>query len=287
MQIDALPSVGLIPNGPRVRQELVKAVSYCEVLSDMHVAAAPQLVLNGGFDADTNWTKAAGVTIAGGVATLTAVADAAEALKQSLVGVAVGELLEVELHIASLTSGTVRVIAGGGGASGTASAAGVFRTLAAMGSVNSDFVVQATGGVGNMVISAIKVYRSSTRNVDQAKTLDTFLSAAKTALAGLLDSTLPTLGSAVIPAGGAKMTLTFSELLDASVVPAVGQFVSSPAKTFSSVTVSGSTVTLVPTVAYAPGITTIAYTQPATNSLRDSSANLVATFGATAVTNNA
>lgn len=285
MQIDALPSVGLIPNGPRVRQELVKAISYCEVLSDAHVAAAPQLVLNGEFDADTNWTKAGGATIAGGVASFVG-ADSTTKISQAMTGVAVGEVIELEVFVSSRVSGGVRFLVGGA-ATGTFSALGLFRTSVAMGSADSLLAVQSFDGAADLKIDHVKVYRSSTRNVEQAKTLDTFLSSARTAIAGLVDSALPTLGSAVIPAGGAKMTLTFSELLDASVVPAVGQFVSSPAKTFSSVTVAGSTVTLVPTVAYAAGVTTIAYTQPATNSLRDASANLVATFGATAVTNNA
>lgn len=122
---------------------------------------------------------------------------------------------------------------------------------------------------------------------NSANKLHTFFTAAVAAVASLRDVTAPTFVSAVIAlATPTKLTITFSENLDAGVVPAGAAFVSSPAKTFSSVEVSGRTVTLTATVAFAAGATTIAYTQPGTNNLRDQGGTLLANFTAQAVTNN-
>jgi hypothetical protein len=121
---------------------------------------------------------------------------------------------------------------------------------------------------------------------EQAKSLDTFLSACKTAIAGLIDVTAPTFVSAAIDAATPKvLTITFSEPLDPGVVPAGSAFTSSPAKTFSKVEVVGNKVILTASAAYTAGAVTIAYTAPGTNALRDLSGLLLATFGAQPVTN--
>lgn len=120
---------------------------------------------------------------------------------------------------------------------------------------------------------------------EQAKSLDTFLSACKTAIAGLIDVTAPTLTSATVDlAAPKKLVITFSEPLDPTVVPAGSAFTSSPAKTISKVEVAGNKVTLTVTTDYVAGATTIAYTAPGTNALRDLSGNLLASFTAQTVT---
>lgn len=119
----------------------------------------------------------------------------------------------------------------------------------------------------------------------QAKELDTFFSACRTALTSMIDSTAPTFVSAAVALTTPRnLVITFSENLDATIVPAGSAFVSSPAKTFNKVVVAGNTVTLTATTDFVAGATTIAYTQPGTNALRDASGNLVATFAAQSVT---
>lgn len=123
---------------------------------------------------------------------------------------------------------------------------------------------------------------------EQAKTLTTFFTACNMAISSFIDATLPTFASALIAADKPKvLTITYSEGLDPTIVPAAGSFVSSPAKTFNSVTVVGNTVVLTATTAFVAGATTVTYTAPGTNALRDTSGNLLATHGPSAVTNNA
>lgn len=161
MKIDALPSPGFIPNGQRVRQELVKAISYVEVMADMRAPAKPE----------------------------------------------------------------------------------------------------------------------------QAKSLDVFLSACRTAISSLIDGAAPTFTSAAVDLDSPKeLVITFSEPLDPGVVPAASAFTSSPAKTISKVAVQGNKVTLTVTANYVAGATTIAYTAPGTNALRDLSGNPLASFTAQTVT---
>lgn len=137
-------------------------------------------------------------------------------------------------------------------------------------------------------ISGIEIVAGLTGGkASQASQFDTFLIACRTAIADFIDAVLPTYTSGVIAlATPTKLVLTYSEELDATIVPAVGSFVTSPAKTFSSVVVSGATVTLTATTAFAAGVTTVTYTAPGTNALRDASGNLLATHGPSAITNN-
>lgn len=123
---------------------------------------------------------------------------------------------------------------------------------------------------------------------EQAKSLTVFLDACKAAVATFIEVVLPTyVSSAILAASPTKLTITLSEGLDPAYVPAAGSFVSSPAKTFSSVAIVGNTVVLTATTAFAAGATTIAYTAPGApaNGLRDTSGNLLATFAAQSVTN--
>jgi hypothetical protein len=122
---------------------------------------------------------------------------------------------------------------------------------------------------------------------EQAKTLTTFFTACNAALASFIDATLPTYTSGVIAlAAPTKLVLTYSEGFAPTVVPAGSAFVTSPAKTFNKVEIDGNKVTLTATTAFAAGATTVTYTAPGTNALRDTSGNLLATHGPSAITNN-
>jgi hypothetical protein len=122
---------------------------------------------------------------------------------------------------------------------------------------------------------------------EQAKTLTTFFTACIAAVAAFVDAVLPTYTrGAIAAAAPTKLVLTYSEGLDPTIVPAGSAFVSSPAKTFNKVEIVGNTVVLTATVAYAAGAVTVTYTAPGTNALRDTSGNLLATHGPSAVTNS-
>lgn len=75
----------------------------------------PELVSNGTFDADTDWTKQAGWTIAGGKAVATATAFT---IYQNI-GAEIGELYEVQFEISDYVSGTVYLKFGNGVGLGT------------------------------------------------------------------------------------------------------------------------------------------------------------------------
>lgn len=121
---------------------------------------------------------------------------------------------------------------------------------------------------------------------DQAKSLDDFLVACRTAIASFIDVIVPTYLSGLITnTERSKLVITGSEAFDDRFVPATSAFVTSPVRTISKVEVVGGKVHLTVTAPFVTGATTVAYTQPGTNQLRDLSGNLVATFAAQAVTN--
>ncbi len=140
-------------------------------------------------------------------------------------------------------------------------------------------------------ISTAEVVASKTPGgkTDSAAKLATFFTACATALDAIKDGTAPTFSSAVVQnATPTKLTITFSEDMDQTVLPAAAAFVTSPAKTISSRAWTGArTLELTVSVAFANGNTiTVAYTKPATNWARDIAGNAVATFTAQSVTNN-
>jgi hypothetical protein len=84
-----------LTSGPLVVQD---AVSY-----------GPELVVNGGFDTDTAWTKPTGCSISNGAAQFSGVA----AYQQLIQGTAVvGKNYRVQMDVVSVTSGSVRARAG-------------------------------------------------------------------------------------------------------------------------------------------------------------------------------
>lgn len=119
----------------------------------------------------------------------------------------------------------------------------------------------------------------------QGESLRTFFSECRSALSSLYDMDPPFFVSAAVALTSPRtLVITFDDTLDATVVPAASTFVSSPAKTFNKVVVSEKTVTLTSTTDFVAGATTIAYTQPGVNALRDLSGNGVESFTAQTVT---
>jgi hypothetical protein len=82
-----------------------------------------ELVTNGGFDADSDWTKGAGWTISGGVATKAA--GTASLISQSP-GLSLGKVYQVSFTVSGGTAGTIKAYVGSGGAGTTVSANGTY-----------------------------------------------------------------------------------------------------------------------------------------------------------------
>lgn len=101
------------------------------------------------------------------------------------------------------------------------------------------------------------------------------------------DRTAPVLQTAIIPANGLTIVLTYNETLDSSSVPATTDFViSGTASVISSVGVSSSVVTLtMNTAIFSDDTVTLDYTK-GINPIQDDYANEAANLSSQAVTNN-
>lgn len=124
---------------------------------------------------------------------------------------------------------------------------------------------------------------------EQAKTLDTFWTACKAAVAGFIDAVLPTYvsGAFSVAANPKLVTLTYSEELNPTIVPAPTSFALSQGGAVTAISVVGTKVLLTTTSNVTNIATTVTYTAPGTNALRDLSGNLLATHGPSTVTNGA
>jgi hypothetical protein len=103
-----------------------------------------------------------------------------------------------------------------------------------------------------------------------------------------VDTTAPTFASAQVANGAPTViAVTMSEAL-ANVTPAASAFTVSGGKTVTGVSINGSVISLTCSAAYAYGDTiTVQYVKPGSgNMLQDPSANLTASFGPLAVSNN-
>lgn len=111
----------------------------------------------------------------------------------------------------------------------------------------------------------------------QAKKLYDFFASCVTAMSGLYDVTVPTISSRVATSS-TLVTLTFSETMDRTVVPAAAAFTSA-GNTIGARTWTSATTLTVAGTGFASG-ENFTYTVPATNYLRDAAGNAVATTSA-------
>jgi len=111
----------------------------------------PELVVNGGFDADTDWTKGTGWTIAAGVASFTATGSTSN-LSQD-VGLVAGTVYSVAVTV-TVSAGGVAVYAGTGSSPLLIFSAGTF--TARIVATTSTLFIQAgltfTGTIDNVSV---------------------------------------------------------------------------------------------------------------------------------------
>jgi uncharacterized repeat protein (TIGR02059 family) len=125
---------------------------------------------------------------------------------------------------------------------------------------------------------------------DDESTANVQASVTKVDVTTSTDTTAPTLSSAAISSSGTSLVITASEALDTSSVPATSSFTvttDGSATTVTGVGVSSNQVTLTlgQTIGTGQSVS-VAYTAPASNPLKDSAGNLLASFGATSTTNS-
>lgn len=131
---------------------------------------------------------------------------------------------------------------------------------------------QAAQAISQVEIVAKRTPGGKTR---AAGTLSAFFTACAAALTSLADLVAPTVSTRVRTAVN-TLTVTFSEALDTSVIPANSAFVFTPARTVTAVAVVGSTIVVTATGVIATD--SVTYTKPATNYARDRAGNAIATF---------
>jgi hypothetical protein len=117
--------------------------------------------------------------------------------------------------------------------------------------------------------------------------LKTFFDTCSAAVAGFVETVLPTAVSRAITASNpSRIVITCSEGLAPEHVPAPSAFaVTGQVRTVTAVALDGPFIYLTVDTPFVAGAVSVAYTQPATNKLRDESHNLLASFTAAAVTN--
>ena len=120
------------------------------------VVGQTELVTNGGFAADTNWTKAAGVTISGGVANYSAVTDSSSLYQN--VGATQGKYYAVTYTV-TRSAGTIQPQINGTAAGTGTAASGTFTELIyTSGATNGNFIFVAssfTGTIDNVSVKEV------------------------------------------------------------------------------------------------------------------------------------
>lgn len=144
-----------------VRTGAIDNVSVKELPSPLVEKLSSTLVINGGFDTDTNWTKGTGWTISGGVAVASSV-SAFSSIIQNSVPFLIGRRYKIAFTVVSVTSGGVRPIFTGGtqvtGTSRTTTGTYVEYLTTVTGNVN--FAIQANssgfdGTVDNVIVEQV------------------------------------------------------------------------------------------------------------------------------------
>ena len=114
------------------------------------VATGRDIVLNGGFDTDTIWTKGTGWTVAGGVAHSDGTGNQAS-VSQATSGITVGKAYQATFTVSNYVSGSIRAVVGGTGNGTFRSANGTYTENIIASGVLSIFLQQNTTANGSFV----------------------------------------------------------------------------------------------------------------------------------------
>jgi hypothetical protein len=129
-------------------------------------ALGPELVTNGGFAADTDWTKGSGWSISGGTASR--IADATFTNLQQSSILVIGKTYEITLDVTAI-SGSLIVYAGGGSGSGSITTTGSKRLILTC-VTTTNLVVQCATGPTTVTIDNISVRELPGNHATQATT---------------------------------------------------------------------------------------------------------------------
>ena len=121
--------------------------------AEAYLAGATELVTNGGFDTDTDWTKGTGWSISGGVASA---GGTAGSLTQAI-SFSETFLYEVTYTVTSITSGNIKVqFQGGSAVVGTLRASsGTYTELLTAGSGNNTVAFVSGGTTPDATIDTV------------------------------------------------------------------------------------------------------------------------------------
>lgn len=134
-------------------------------------------------------------------------------------------------------------------------------------------------------ISSVEIFAGRNGGVSQSATvLHAFFTDCASKIAGLRDTTAPTVSARNQAVGANVVVLTTSEPLDPRILPDLTSFVTAPARTITGVEIVGNKVNVTYSGASLANGNTIAYTQPSgANKLQDPAGNLLASFTAAAI----
>lgn len=116
----------------------------------------PDLVVNGNFSTDASWTKGEGWSIVDGVATRTTAAGSSNLTQSGIL--TVGETYLIEIDVASIAGGNLRVFAGSGGTMcqvPSTTPAGTTLQLAVKCGGSTALILQSIGAAGTVSIDRV------------------------------------------------------------------------------------------------------------------------------------
>lgn len=149
-------------------------------------------------------------------------------------------------------------------------------TLLSPGQLSNGFLVRREVA---KAISAIEMVarRTAGGKTQSAAKLQAFLTDAASKLTAMVDAVVPTVSTRVATSA-TTVTITFSEAMDQTVVPALSAFASA-GNTITAAAWSSATVLIITGTGFASG-EAFGYTKPAVSYLRDLAGNAVATTSA-------
>ncbi len=185
------------------------------------VGTGRELIINGGFDTDTLWTKGTGVTIAGGVAVFSSVAGGQGVNPITAIPLVLGKAYQITYTISGYSSGTIAAYVGTTSGPTTRNTDGTFtQTLICSGS--TAFFITAgstfTGNIDNVSVKQVNI-PASNATPNQLLT-DGNMETAGVASWTVLNSTL-TKQSATPHSGSQVLRVTYNSAVNPSATQAV------------------------------------------------------------------